>query len=432
MGPLKHLAILAILATTLVFAIPEEEERRKKAIGIFNIVKFDNDVCQSDNMNMNGTCYTAEECTDRNGVASGTCAEGYGVCCIITLTCGSTTSENCTYLEQAASANPATDPSPAGATSCTYTICPRDSTINRIRFNMQMFQIDGPVGIPTTEQSGTPTADAATSVNSVGSCNSDVFVVTGTQGPYPVICGMNNGQHVIVDTDGTECVNAVFGFGGNGNTRRYTIHVLQFAQSNDMGGPPGCLQFFTGETGIVRSFNWQGQADRTTSVHLANQFYDICVRPLEPACAICWFQEASGSASGGIGSFGISESAAGTNLDTSSATGAGCDGTDRLRIPFGFDGADVFNIFNAIVNLGENTFCGRYLNANNGAPTDGTVCSPQFHLTVEFNGAENGAGDNIQTANTNEVAVGDTDETTGPFGTMGFSLEFEQQIQTCP
>jgi len=426
MGPLKHLAILAILATTLVFAIPEEEERRKKAIGIFNIVKFDNDVCQSDNMNMNGTCYTAEECTDRNGVASGTCAEGYGVCCIITLTCGSTTSENCTYLEQAASANPATDPSPAGATSCTYTICPRDSTINRIRFNMQMFQIDGPVGIPTTEQSGTPTADAATSVNSVGSCNSDVFVVTGTQGPYPVICGMNNGQHVIVDTDGTECVNAVFAFAGNGNMVRYTIHVLQFASSNEMGGPPGCLQFFTGTTGFVRSFNWQGQADRTTSVHLANQQYDVCVRQLEPACFICWGQEDSGSATGGIGSFGISESSSATN--TAAGTRATCDGTDRIRIPLGFDGlAGVTGFQNAIQNLGDSTFCGRYLNANDGATTDGVVCSPFFWLTVDFDPFEGGTGATVDTADTNEVAVGDASETTGPFGTMGFSLQFEQQ-----
>ena len=30
----------------------------------------------------NGTCYTSDECEDRNGLASGSCAEGYGVCCI--------------------------------------------------------------------------------------------------------------------------------------------------------------------------------------------------------------------------------------------------------------------------------------------------------------------------------------------------------------
>ena len=29
-----------------------------------------------------GTCYTAEECEDNSGTASGSCADGYGVCCI--------------------------------------------------------------------------------------------------------------------------------------------------------------------------------------------------------------------------------------------------------------------------------------------------------------------------------------------------------------
>ena len=31
---------------------------------------------------MNGTCYTAEECSDKKGKASGSCANGFGVCCV--------------------------------------------------------------------------------------------------------------------------------------------------------------------------------------------------------------------------------------------------------------------------------------------------------------------------------------------------------------
>lgn len=419
MGPLKHLVILAILATTLVFAIPEEEERRKKAIGIFNIVKFDNDVCQSNNMNMNGTCYTAEECSDRNGVASGTCAEGYGVCCIITLSCGATTSENCTYLEQAASATPATDPTPAGATSCTYTICPRDSTINRIRFNMQMFTIAGPVGVPASEATGTPTAASATTIPAVGQCNSDVFSVTGA----PVICGTNNGQHVIVDTDGTQCVNAVFGFAGAGNMVRYTIHVLQFANSNEMGGPPGCLQFFTGATGTVSSFNWAGAATTTTSVHLANQNYDVCVRPLATACVLCWAVPTTAS-------FGVSVSP--TPTAGASGTGAACT-SDSITIPFGFaTAAAAMGVFTApLPALPASTFCGRFLNSASAATANGPVCSPFFSLGVNFDGAEAGVGAAIGTANTNEVAIGVAGNT-GAFGTSGFSLMFTQTSVGCP
>ena len=33
-------------------------------------------------MFQNGTCYTEDECDSRGGSASGSCAEGYGVCCV--------------------------------------------------------------------------------------------------------------------------------------------------------------------------------------------------------------------------------------------------------------------------------------------------------------------------------------------------------------
>ena len=39
------------------------------------------------------------ECLDRKGSASGTCAAGFGVCCVfLTSSCGSTVRENCTYI----------------------------------------------------------------------------------------------------------------------------------------------------------------------------------------------------------------------------------------------------------------------------------------------------------------------------------------------
>ena len=29
-----------------------------------------------------GTCYTDTECEELNGIASGSCADGYGICCV--------------------------------------------------------------------------------------------------------------------------------------------------------------------------------------------------------------------------------------------------------------------------------------------------------------------------------------------------------------
>ena len=47
----------------------------------------------------------------------------------VSLACGATTSENCTYLTLAATASVA-------GTACTYTICPASSTVSRIRLDL--------------------------------------------------------------------------------------------------------------------------------------------------------------------------------------------------------------------------------------------------------------------------------------------------------
>ena len=121
---------------------------------------------------MNGTCYTAEECSDRDGVATGSCADGFGVCCVskfkkiesmykscivwiwyfyfsVSLACGATTSENCTYLSLASTAAVA-------GTSCTYTICPASSTVSRIKLDLTVnfkFCLN-PAISPTATQTG--------------------------------------------------------------------------------------------------------------------------------------------------------------------------------------------------------------------------------------------------------------------------------------
>ena len=43
--------------------------------------RFQNGPCAGGN-NMNGTCYTEAECESRGGTNGGTCASGFGVCCI--------------------------------------------------------------------------------------------------------------------------------------------------------------------------------------------------------------------------------------------------------------------------------------------------------------------------------------------------------------
>jgi len=434
MGPLKQLALLAIFATA-VYA-EEPRDKTKKAIGIFNIVKFNNDVCDTGNQ-MNGTCYTAEECTNRNGVASGSCADGYGVCCVITMTCGATTSENCTYMSQDMTATPARDSD--DSRSCSYTICPVTSDVRRIRLELTTFDIEGPF-TPALDGAAGATAAGATADTgtAIGQCRGDQFVAATGLGSSPIICGTNAGQHMILDTDGTMCVKAMFTFSTSGNVQRsYRIHNVQFGGNNDMGGPAGCLQYYTGEMGTVNSFNWNGVA---AGVHLANQDYDVCIRQRADACRICWAPITTGTFGGAIaqGSFGVSNGISGAAAPKS-GTGVNCDAAanaksnDFVTILGGNPAAT--NIIDANLAAGEggnDVFCGRYFsNVAAGGTTDVTVCSrvTPFRLGVHFDGFEAvgaaGVAGALGQANSNEASAGAA-VNDGPLGVFGFSLGFRQ------
>jgi len=432
MGPLKHLALLAVLATA-VCAMPED--RAEKSIGIFNIVKFPNDVCESDTAGKSGTCFTAEECSTRDGVASGSCAEGYGVCCIITLACGGSSSDNCTHLSQVASNTPNTD-STILDRQCSYTICPASATINRIRLDFTTFNIAGPVAPPLDGDAAGTTTMQSTLTN----CNTDRFAVTGA----PVICGVNNGQHMIVDTDGTTCVSANFLFGLANQMRSYEIHVTQFDKLNEMGGYPGCLQFYTENTGTVSTFNWQGN---TMSTHLALQKYDVCVRPNVGRCVLCWAPTGTpGDSSAGneaVGNFGISTGAstAGGGVNTAmSGSGSECWNTqskDFIFIPNGLanDATNLAFLRGDTISTTEFTapsiFCGRFLNAAAAAATDSSVCtrSKNFRMHVSFDAFEAAAVVGGDQPFANEASDGGSATAAtldSPLGTAGFELGFEQ------
>merc|ERR1712150_443442 len=101
---MKNFSIFYFMLITLVpltYCLEDEHETRKeKLISTFQIVRFPNDVCVGSN-SRNGTCYTSAECSDKDGTSSGSCADGFGVCCTFVIaTCGSSSSENNTYWTQ--------------------------------------------------------------------------------------------------------------------------------------------------------------------------------------------------------------------------------------------------------------------------------------------------------------------------------------------
>jgi hypothetical protein len=53
-----------------------------KFLNLITWVRFTNEECAATTGD-NGTCFTSAECTEFGGKASGTCASGFGVCCVL-------------------------------------------------------------------------------------------------------------------------------------------------------------------------------------------------------------------------------------------------------------------------------------------------------------------------------------------------------------
>ena len=52
-----------------------------QVFSLFTIVRFANLACTGNN-GYNGTCYTSAECSAKGGTGQGSCASGFGVCCV--------------------------------------------------------------------------------------------------------------------------------------------------------------------------------------------------------------------------------------------------------------------------------------------------------------------------------------------------------------
>ena len=91
----------------------------------------------------------------------------------------------------------------------------------------------------------------------------------------PVICGTNTGEHMYIHAS-PQCnvLTANFGSSSTATTSAFTIKVTQVPCSSKTKAPQGCLQYFTGNTGTITTYNYNSAG----GVLLTNQDYSICVR----------------------------------------------------------------------------------------------------------------------------------------------------------
>jgi len=347
-------------------------------LSVFQVVRFPNTGCTGSS-SLNGTCYTTSECTNKGGTSSGSCANGFGVCCTFTLGCGGKIAENCTYFQSASSSQP--------AGQCGVTICKCSTDICQLRMDFNTFVIAGPSTTTASvlqEAGGSISGAGGKPASSATQCLTDSFTITGVPGGNPpVICGTNTGYHVYADaSDSCNTIDFQLGTNNIGTTiptRQWNIKITQISCMDVNRSPSGCTQYRYGSTsGVINSFNW------ANGVQLASQQQTICIRRERGYCKICYstqtpltdFQISGKTASKG---FAFQSMCCGYG-----AAGLGTMGYDCLVIPGAAKMTTPFAL------LPYNAFCGQgglitaAAAANVEATGGKTICTSQTPFKIDF------------------------------------------------
>merc|ERR1711981_1162303 len=162
-----------------------------------------------------------------------------------------------------------------------------------------------------------------------GACGAgDNFAVTeAASGRTGLLCGTLTGQHIYLDNNGmagmTNSITITVSTTSTNLMRSWKILVtiLEVGDSSIEGRAPGCLQWFTGATGQITSFNHLNGATQGQMLNSLN--YPICIKP-EGGLGCVDFRESGGT----VDSFRLDGAASGTT----SIVGATCTAT-ALIIP---------------------------------------------------------------------------------------------------
>merc|ERR1711899_302870 len=329
------------------------QNKKGKAFSLFSVVTFPNVECTTTmTPAMKGTCVTQEECQNTGNTvatASGNCASGFGVCCFRRITEPGAVTESLTHIESEGFPTPV-----AALTAAPVTLVPRafpimtDSSICAVKFDFINVQL-----------SAAAAAD--------GTCGDTLTVATPARGPNSAgfvpgeLCGVLTGQHVYVDVNtagGAMAATINIDTDNTAGNRFWKILVQRIACDSPDLPPAGCLQYFTGLSGLITSFN--GARMGNAQQMLQNQQYRVCIKRGAGMCSVR-YREAAGQ----IDSFGLGGNAgADGDFDGDSGVKANCND----------------NQFITVQPIGK--ICGGVLSSVDGQAKTGPVTSNEFGLTV--------------------------------------------------
>merc|ERR1712117_737428 len=302
------------------------QNKKGKAFSLFSVVTFPNVECTTTmTPAMKGTCVTQEECQNTGNTvstASGNCASGFGVCCFRRIVEPGAITESLTHIESEGFPTPV-----AALTTAPVTAVPRafpimtDSSVCAVKFDFIRVELN---------------ADTA---NADGTCNDELTVATPARGTTSAgfvpgaLCGVLTGQHVYVDVNtagGAMAATININTAGEVGNRFWKILVQRIACNSPDLPPAGCLQYFTGLSGLITSFN--GARMGNAQQMIQNQQYRVCIKRGAGMCSVR-YREAE--AAGQIDSFGLGAAGAGANdgdFDGDSGVAAACNDNQFITV----------------------------------------------------------------------------------------------------
>jgi len=275
---MKVFGLLCLVGVAAAGSISRAPSRDEKLFSVFNIIKFNNDVCTASDGNM-GTCYTDSECSALGGTATGKCAASFGVCCRAIVdscsTSGTLTKMNNTYIQNAGYPNTIATGQSSCATSrstsvtYTYLLMKTNAAQEQIRLDFVDVEIDAPAS---------------------GSCANSTITVTGADAVTTKIlptnlCGVLTGSHVYlsikdVALNGNLTLTIKLNAAG---TQKWNILVRYYESSQTAYlAPRGCLQFYRNASDTISTFNYNNGAGELLTDHM----YSICIDQYDAMCDV--------------------------------------------------------------------------------------------------------------------------------------------------
>jgi len=361
---------LPFVVASVATALPSP--RTGKVLGLFSVVTFPNDECKTImTPSMSGVCVTSEECSnsgDTIATASGNCASGFGVCCMRRIVAPGSITQDLTHIQNE------DFPSAEAALRATAPVPPAtDRAVNIMGgANICALKVEF-----ITVQLLNPSA--------TGVCGEEAISVrTPARNPgagfgVENLCGVLTGQHIFVDVApavGAMAMTLNIDTSNLSGDRMWKILIRQI-QCDDVNRPPGgCLQYHTGLSGQLTSFN----GARTGDAHqmIQNQNYKICIKRGAGMCGVTYREATSGA----VDSFNLEGDDA-ANFDGNSLVGADCTDPAAAKAQ-------------AIIIQPMGLFCGGKLSSASGETVPGPVMGGFDVRVVQTNTAtQAGSGFNL-------------------------------------